>query len=91
MLIMRLINTASIRLTVSIKAIDKAKDKTTIYIKAVEGEHTKKINNIEEIKEQDFCRRDTISIINQAVGLLSIPLKSKGRYIRSSINIYYIY
>ena len=44
--------------------MDKAEDKTTIYTKAVEGEYTKEINNMEETKEQDFCRRDTISIIN---------------------------
>ena len=51
MLMTRTINTASIRLTTPIKATDKGKDKTTIYIKAVEGVHTKKINNTEEIKE----------------------------------------
>ena len=60
----RTINTASIRLTVPMEAIDKNKDKTTIYIKAVEGVYTEKINNIEEIKEQDFCRRDIIFVIN---------------------------
>ena len=64
MLIIRTINTASTRLTAPIEAADKAEDKTTIHIKAVEGEHTKEINNIEETKEQDFHRRDTISTIN---------------------------
>jgi uncharacterized protein YchJ len=64
MLMTRTINTASTGLTVSMKAIDKAKDETTVHIKAVEGEHTKKINNIEEIKEQDFRRRDTMSATN---------------------------
>ena len=47
----RTINTASIRLTVPMEAIDKNKDKTTIYIKAVKGVYTKEINNTEEIKE----------------------------------------
>ena len=51
MLIIRTINTASIRLTIPIEAVDKVKDKTTIYIKAVEGEYTKKINNMEETRE----------------------------------------
>ena len=60
----RTINIASIRLTAPIEAIGKGKDKTTIYIKAMEGAYTKKINNIEETREQDFCRRDTISAIN---------------------------
>ena len=44
--------------------MDKAKDKTTIYTKAMEGEHTEEINNMEETKEQDFRRRDIISVIN---------------------------
>ena len=88
---MRTINIASIRLTIPIEAVDKSKDKTTIYIKAVEGVYTKEINNMEEIREQNSHKRDTISVINQAVGLLSILLKSKRRYIRSSINIYHIY
>ena len=64
MLMIKTINIASTGLTVLIKAADKAKDKTTVYIEAVEGEHTKEINNIEETKEQDFYRRDTISVIN---------------------------
>ena len=64
MLMMRTINTASTRLTVPIEAVDKAKDKTTVHIKAVEGEYTEEINNMEEIKEQNFCRRDIISVIN---------------------------
>ena len=71
--------------------MDKAEDKTTIYIEAVEGVYTEKINNTEETREQDFCRKDAISIINQAVGLLSILLKNERRHIKSSINIYYIY
>ena len=60
----RTINTASTGLITPIEAADKAKDETTIYTKAVEGEHTKEINNIEEIKEQDFYRRDIMSVIN---------------------------
>ena len=59
-----MIPTASIRLTVPIKAVNKNKDKTTIYIKAVEGVYTKEINNIKKTKEQDSCRKDTISAIN---------------------------
>jgi hypothetical protein len=85
------INTASTRLTVLIKAANKAKDKTTIYTKAVKGEYTKEINDIKEIKKQYFHRRDIMSAINQIVNLLSILLKSKRRHIRSSINIHYIY
>ena len=91
MLMIRTINIASIGLTAPMEAVDKGKDKTTIYIEAVEGVHTKKINNIEEIKELDSHRRDIISAINQAVGLPSILLKSERGYIRSSVNIYYIY
>ena len=64
MLMTRTINIANIGLTAPIEAINKGKDKTTIYIKAVEGAYTKKINNIEETKEQDFCRRDIISTTN---------------------------
>ena len=60
----RTINTANTGLTAPIEATDEAEDETTIHTKAVEGEHTKEINNIEETKEQDFHRRDTMSIIN---------------------------
>src|SRR6266700_8324762 len=63
-LMIRTINTASIRLTIYIKAADKGKDKATIYTEAVEGAYTKEINNIEETREQDFSRKDIISIIN---------------------------
>ena len=45
------INTASIGLIIPIEAADKAKDKTTVYIEAVKGAHTKEINNIEETRE----------------------------------------
>ena len=51
MLMTRTINIANIGLTAPIEAINKGKDKTTIYIKAVEGAYTKKINNIEETKK----------------------------------------
>ena len=88
---MRTINITSIGLTVPIEAADKGEDKTTIYIKAVEGAYTEEINNIEKTKEQDSRRRDIISATNQAVGLLSILLKSERRRIRSSVNICYIY
>ena len=91
MLMTRTINIASIKLTAPIEAADKNKDKTTIYIEAVEGVYTEEINNIKETKEQNSHRRDIISAINQAVGLLSILLKSKRRRIKSSVNIYYIY
>ena len=64
MLMMRTINIANIRLTAPIEAADKGKDKTTIYIKAVEGVYIKEINNIKETREQNSCRRDTISVIN---------------------------
>jgi hypothetical protein len=60
----RTINIASIKLTASMEAADKDKDKTTVHIKAVEGVHTKELNNIEETKEQDFSKRDAISAIN---------------------------
>jgi hypothetical protein len=82
---------ASIRLTVLIEAADKGKDETTVYIKAIEGAYTEKLNNMEEIRKQDFSRRNIISTINQAVSLLSILLKNERRHIRSSINILYIY
>jgi hypothetical protein len=60
----RTINIANIRLTTPIKAADKDENKTTIYTKAVEGVYTKKLNNIKETREQDFSKKDTISIIN---------------------------
>ena len=47
----RTINMASIRLTALIEAADKGKDKTTVYIKAMEGAHIKETNDIEETKE----------------------------------------
>ena len=61
---MRTINTASIRLITPIEALDKGEDKTTIYIEAVEGVYIKETNDIKETREQDFSRRNTISIIN---------------------------
>jgi hypothetical protein len=64
MLMMKTINTASIGLTIPIEAADKGEDKTTVYIEAVEGAYTKEFNNIEETREQDFSKRDTISVIN---------------------------
>ena len=60
----RIINIANIGLTVPIKAINEGEDEITIYIKAMEGVYTKEINNTEDIREQDFCRRDIIPIIN---------------------------
>ena len=47
----RTINIASIGLTVPIKTADKGKDKTTIYIEAVEGAYIKEINNIEKTRK----------------------------------------
>ena len=82
---------ASIGLTVYMEAVDEGEDEATVYIEAVEVAYTEEINDIEETREQDFNRRDIMSIINQAVSLLSILLKSKRRHIRSSINILYIY
>jgi len=64
MLITRTMNTASIGLTVYIEAADKGKNKAIVYTKAVEGIYIKEINNIEETKEQDFSKRDAISVIN---------------------------
>ena len=68
---------ASIRLTVYIKAADKGKNKIISCIEAKEGVYIKEINDMEETREQDFSRKNTMSIINQAVGLLNIPLKNK--------------
>ena len=48
---------ASIKLTAPIKAADKSKNETTIYIKAVEGVYTKEIDNTKEIREQDFRKK----------------------------------
>ena len=64
MLIIRTINIASIELTAPIEAADKGENKTTIHIKAVDGAYTKKINNTEETREQDFCKKDIIFVIN---------------------------
>jgi len=80
-------NTASIGLTVYIEAADEGKDKVTVYIEAIEGTYIKEINDMEETREQDFSRRDAISAINQAVSLLNIPLKSKRRHTKSSVNM----
>ena len=55
---------ASIGLTAYMEAADKGEDKATVYIEAVEVAHTKEINDIEETREQDSCRRDAISVIN---------------------------
>ena len=63
-LMIRTINIASTRLTAPIEAADEAEDETTVHTEAVEGEYTEEINNMEETKEQDFHRRDTMSIIN---------------------------
>ena len=60
----RTINIASTRLTAPIEAADEAEDKTTVHTEAIEGEYTEEINNIEETKEQDFRRKNTISVIN---------------------------
>ena len=51
LIMIRTINMASIGLIAPIEAIDKGEDKTTIYIKAVEGVYTEETNNIEETKE----------------------------------------
>src|SRR6266568_5342142 len=40
MLMIRTINTASIRLTAHMEAADEGEDKTTVYIEAVEGAYT---------------------------------------------------
>ena len=53
----RTINIASIRLTAPIEAMDKGKDKTTIYIKAVKGVYTEEINDIEETKKTEFLQK----------------------------------
>jgi hypothetical protein len=63
-LITRTTNIANIRLTVPIEAADESKNKTIVYIEAVERAYTKEANNIEGIREQDFSKRDTISTIN---------------------------
>jgi len=82
---------ASIGLTTYIEAMDKVEDKASVYIEAVEETHTTGINVIEETREQDFSKRDTMSVISQATSLLSILLRSKRRHIRSSVNILYIH
>jgi hypothetical protein len=51
MLITKTINTASIRLTTHIEAVDKVEDKALVYIEAVEEAHTREINVIEETRE----------------------------------------
>ena len=71
------------------EAVDKGKNKTTVHTEAIEGVYTKETNNMEETREQDSYKRNAISVTNQAVGLLSILLKSKRRYTRSSIIMLY--
>ncbi len=46
------------------EAVDEGKDEATIYIEAMEGAYTEEINNMEETREQDFSRRNTIFTIN---------------------------
>ena len=82
-------NMASIGLTTPMEAMDKGENKTTIHTKAVKGVHTKETNDMEETREQDFHKKNAMSITNQTVGLLSILLKSKRRHTRSSINMLY--
>jgi len=84
-------NTASIRLTVHIEAVDKIEDEALVYIEAVKETHTTGINVIEETKEQDFSKRDAMSTISQVTSLLSILSRSERRYTRSSINMLYTY
>ena len=84
-------NTASTRLTVYTEAADEAEDEASVNIEAAEEAHTGEISDIEETREQDFSKRSVMSTTSQAVGLLSILLKNKRRYIRSSVNILYIY
>ena len=57
-------NTASIKLIIYIKAVDKGKDKAIIYTEAVEGIYIKEINDMEETREQDFSKKDAMSVIN---------------------------
>ena len=57
-------NTASIGLTIHIEAVDEVEDKASVYIEAVEETHTIGINVIEETREQDFSKRDVMSIIS---------------------------
>src|SRR6266567_2381812 len=52
MLMIRTINTASIRLTAYIEAVDEGEDEATIYTEAMEEVYTKEINNMEETREQ---------------------------------------
>jgi len=61
---MRTINTASIRLTAYIEAIDKGEDEATVYTETVEEVYTKEINDMEETREQDFNKRDAMFTIN---------------------------
>ena len=55
---------ASIGLTAPMEAVDEGEDKTTVYTKAMEGAHTKKINDMKETREQDSYKRDAMSAIN---------------------------
>ena len=55
---------ASIGLTAYIEAADEGEDEATVYTEAVEVVYTKEINDIEETREQDSRRRDTMSVIN---------------------------
>jgi hypothetical protein len=84
-------NTASIRLTTHIEAVDKVEDKASVYTEAVEEPHTKEINVIEETREQDFSKRDTMFTTSQAASLLNILSRSDRRHTQSSVNMLYIY
>jgi len=84
-------NTASTGLTAHTEAADEAEDEASVNTEAAEEAHTGEISDIEETREQDFSKRSVMSIISQAVGLLSILSKSGRTYTRSSVNMLYIH
>ena len=51
LIIIKTTNTASIRLTIYIEAVDKVEDKALVYTEAVEELYTKEINVIEDTRE----------------------------------------
>ena len=64
MLMIKTMNMASIGLIVYMEAVDEGEDKATGRTEAEEGVYTKEINDIEETREQDSCKRNAMFAIN---------------------------
>jgi hypothetical protein len=99
--IIKIINTTSTRPTARIKAVDETEGEAIVYTEAeAVKEYTgrtkrtniiKEINIIEKTRRRDSSKKNTTSIKSRDTSLLSTRLKNKKKYIRISVNIFYIY